>query len=689
VETLWRWRRSFDADGVGGLIAGKTGPKGPHKLTGRIIARVRELDEQGLSLAAIGAKVGVSVSTVRVALGRVVSGAGRPVGDASTEDDPDSENHVLAGQNLDGDPRDPDSDPGCRVGRVGGESAEPSGAALAALPIPVPRTAERALARFGELIEAPVVFTQGAHLPLAGLLLILPALESTGLIAAFEATYGRLRNGFYGLRATLLMLLFLALLRDPRAEGATRIRPADVGRLLGLDRAPEVKTLRRKLTELASHCKGTQLQTSLAKAHANARPEALGFLHVDGHTRVYSGTRDLPKTHIARMHLAAHASAETWIADADADPVLVVTALPGASLAGELLRLAPQLRQLLGPDRRTTVIFDRGGWSPATFAALIEAGLDILTYRKGPFDPLPETAFSAQTYTDLDGDQRHYTLAQTTVALPLPNGDTLPLRQIHRLAPGGVQIPILTSRTDLAAAALCWRLAARWRQENYFKYARQHFALDALDSYAAIADDPDRLVPNPAKKHTHAAVAAARAALSDAENHLSAALDDAAARARQPGSQGRADVDPAATAALTQAQDQLDQALTASRATPGHLPLGQVRPNAALIDEQRKLITHAIRMAAYNAESTLARMIRPHYARAEDEARALIREAMTLSGDLQITRDTLHLRLDPASAPRRSRALAALCDQLTTTETIFPGAQLKIAYSIKGHTETS
>jgi hypothetical protein len=88
-----------------------------------------------------------------------------------------------------------------------------------------------------------------------------------------------------------------------------------------------------------------------------------------------------------------------------------------------------------------------------------------------------------------------------------------------------------------------------------------------------------------------------------------------------------------------------------------------------------KLLTHAIRMAAYNAESTLARMLRPHYSRADDEARALLREAFTLSGDLDITGDTLHVRLDPATAPRRSRALHALCQQLTETGTRYPEHQ--------------
>ncbi|HEY5515101.1 MAG TPA: hypothetical protein VIK12_02700, partial [Pengzhenrongella sp.] len=57
----------------------------------------------------------------------------------------------------------------------------------------------------------------------------------------------------------------------------------------------------------------------------------------------------------------------------------------------------------------------------------------------------------------------------------------------------------------------------------------------------------------------------------------------------------------------------------------------------------------------------------------------------TLPGDLQITGTTLHVRLDPASAPRRSRALAALAAELTTTATRYPGTNLTIAYSVKGH----
>jgi hypothetical protein len=104
---------------------------------------------------------------------------------------------------------------------------------------------------------------------------------------------------------------------------------------------------------------------------------------------------------------------------------------------------------------------------------------------------------------------------------------------------------------------------------------------------------------------------------------------------RAPGGCLSVTVDPTADTALG-AQDDLATAQTASRATPSHLPLGQVRPGSRLLETECKLLTHAIRMSAYTTESALARLIRPHYSRGQDEARALIREAFTLSGDLQI-----------------------------------------------------
>ena len=668
--TLWTWRRDFAAGGVLALVRARTGPKGPIKLTASVAARVAVLDGAGTTLAKIAALTGVSTATVRVALGRVTPRDQVPV--------------------------EPDIDPDVAV-----EDPEDNAEVddLVVLAAPEPRTAERVAARFGDLVEAPVVITEGAQLPLAGLLLALPALEMTGLLPVAAEVFPPMRKGFYGLRAVLLMGVFLALLREPRAEAATRIRPADLGRVLGLDRAPEVKTLRRKLSELAGHGKGAVLQAALGRHHATARPDAVGFLYLDGHVRVYTGTRELPKTHIARMRIAGPATEETWVTDTDGDPVMVITAAPSQSLAAELARLLPDLRALIGPDRACTVVFDRGGYSPAVFTQIIAAGFDVLTYFKGAWAHFGSEAFTTVDYESPDGTGHTYELAERLIDLPVPAqpatgrqgskpASTLTLRLVVRRSPGGHQTPILTNRTDLSGAQVAYRMAARWRQENYFKYAREHFALDALASYADQPDALGRLVPNPAKARAGDQVSVARAQLVAAQGGVADAIDAAGVRARQPGSGGKATVDPAAGQALSTATSDLDAAQTASRETPSHLPLGQVRPGSRLLETETKLLTHAIRMSAYNTESALARLLRPHYAQGDDEARALLREAFALSGDIQITGDTLHVRLDPASAPRRSNALAALCVELTDTATRYPGTDLTLAYSIKGHAAT-
>ena len=147
----------------------------------------------------------------------------------------------------------------------------------------------------------------------------------------------------------------------------------------------------------------------------------------------------------------------------------------------------------------------------------------------------------------------------------------------------------------------------------------------------------------------------------------------------------KATVDPAAGQALTAAQHDLTAAKKTSSSAPTHLPLGQVRPGSRLLETECKLLTHAIRISAYNSESALARLLRPHYSRSEHEGRALLGEAFTLSGDLHINEGTLHVRLDPASAPRRTKALAALCTELTATATRYPGTDLVLAYSVKDH----
>jgi hypothetical protein len=304
--------------------------------------------------------------------------------------------------------------------------------------------------------------------------------------------YGSIGPAFYGLRTTFIALLLMALLRIKRPEALKEHSPDDLGRVLGLDRAPEVKTLRRKLSRLAALGRATDFGRALAQKRVADRGAAMGFLYIDGHVRVYHGKRTLPKTHVARRRLAMPATTDYWVNDVTGDPVFVVTAEANAGMVKMLPGVLEQVRALVG-ERRITIVFDRGGFSPKLFLRLIADGFDILTYCKGPTRRVARSSFTLHEEV-IDGRKVSYTLADQGVRLL---AGKLRLRQVTRLSEDGHQTPVLTSRRDLSAVEVAFRMFERWRQENFFKYLREEYALDALVDYDVVADNPARDVPNP------------------------------------------------------------------------------------------------------------------------------------------------------------------------------------------------
>ena len=638
-NSLVRWRTAYRAGGAGALVTDRPGPRGPSKLTEAKRAEIAALRASGLSLAAVARRTGVSTDTVRRAT--TVVPVAPSVPDATREEEPN-------------------------------DGAE-EGAPLVPLASPAERGGERALARFGMINDAPPEICEGASLPVVGTLLILPALAATGLLEIAARVYGARAAAFYSLRSLFCSIVFACLLGEPRAEGFSRLCPKDLGRLVGLDRGPEVTTVRRRIEELARMGRADRLIDGLARHHLAAHPEAAGVFYVDGHVRAYHGGREVGKAHVARIRLAMPAELDTWVCDANGDGVLVWSADPGASLVGELRATAAAVRALVGDGARPTICFDRGGWSPKLFKQLTLAGFDVLTYRKKPAPSEPRRAFRPYTHIDGRGHEHHYLLADRTVAISYEGAKRrFTCRQITRLDPAtGHQTQVLTTRGDGDPAQIAHCMFSRWSQENFFRYMRSHYGLDALDSYAVTDDNPTRSVPNPARKDADRALAAARRSLASAEaNEGRAAL-------------GGRRADPEITQAFGDAQAEIDRLARKAKTIPARAPLGLVRPKAVRVIPERKRIHDAIRMATYNAESALARLLGPHYARAADEARSLLREAFASPADLEVVGSELHVRLDPLSAPRRTAAIAGLCEDLTATKTIYPGTDLTLVYSVK------
>lgn len=375
---------------------------------------------------------------------------------------------------------------------------------------PLDRSMDRLLATMGLLDDASPRFAPAQNLSRAGVLVAIPALVASGLLPLAEKIYRSLGPAFYGLRTTLVAYVLLALLRIPRPEALKAYPPAELGRIVGLDRMPEVKTLRRKLAQLAIRKGSYRLGHALAQQRLVERGQVFAFLYLDGHVRVYHGQRTLPKTYVTRTHLAAPATTDYWLNDQRGDPLFVVTADANAAMTQMLIPVLNEVRQLLGSDQRVTVVFDRGGWSPKLFLRLLGMNFDFLTYRKGRIRRRIAPHRFAHHEARLEGRRVQYLLHEQPVRFLKGK---LRLRQITRLTEDGHQTPIVTSRWDLPAVVLAYRMFARWRQENFFKYMGAEYLLDALADYQVEADDPTRSVPNPARKAVVKELRMARGAL--------------------------------------------------------------------------------------------------------------------------------------------------------------------------------
>jgi Transposase DDE domain len=476
----------------------------------------------------------------------------------------------------------------------------------------------------------------------------------------------------------LLTLLLMALWRIKRPEGLKEHSPQELGRVLGLDRAPEVKTLRRKLARLAAVGRAAQFGCALAQQRVAARAATLGFLYVDGHVRVYHGQHRLPKTHVTRLRLSLPATSDYWVNDATGDPLFVVTAEANAGMVKMLPGILEQVRALVG-KRRLTVAFDRGGFSPKLFQQIIASGLDLLTYRKGRCPRIPRPRFRNRSLR-VAGKPVTYLLADQEVRLLKGR---LRLRQVTRLAEDGHQTPILTSRRDLPPAQVAYRMFARWQQENFFKYMREEYALDALAEHAVVPDDPCREVPNPAWAAVDAQLRQAQAQLDrlQAEYGLEAFTNPERQRPTMRGfkiAQGKLGQK------ICLAWQRLLQLEKRRAAVPKRVPVQTITQEPIVkLAPERKHLTNLIKMVAYQGESDLLRLVAAHYHRVKDEGRTLIQSALASAADLEVTATELRITLAPQSSPHRTRAIAALCQELTATETIFPGSQLRLHYTVR------
>jgi hypothetical protein len=553
-------------------------------------------------------------------------------------------------------------------------------------------TIERLAASVGMLDEVTPRFEAALDVPNGGVLLALPALLACGLLRHADK-YFRLPAGFYGLKTIFLLLAFMALARLKSMEALRYCAPGEWGKILGVDRAPEVRTLRVKVKILADQKQAFPWSAELCNEWMAEVPQEAAVLYVDGHIRVYYGdTKQLPKHYIARERLCLSATADYWVNAMDGKPFFVVSQAVDPGLLQVLERdIIPRLEKdvpnqpsadQLAADpllHRFTVVFDREGYSPDFLLKMKKRRIACLTYHKYAGEDWPQEEFLPVVVRLASGEGTTMRLAERGAKL----GGKLWVREIRKLTKTGHQTSILSTDYKSAAAVVAPAMFARWSQENFFRYMRQSYNLDGLVDYGTETVPDTTMVVNPAHRTLDGQTRKKIGMLNRKITEFGAMNleGDIEPRKVEAFTQRKSDLQDSITSLQKEVADLKDQ----RRATKRHIPYKELPPDARFdrLRTQSKHFIDTIKMISYRAETAMAYIVRQPMTR-YDDARSLLRAIYSTEANIlpDLQAKTLTVRLHPLANTSSDQAVRHLCAELNATEILFPGTELRLIYEL-------
>ena len=551
---------------------------------------------------------------------------------------------------------------------------------------------DRLAAAVGLLDAAPLEFESVDDVPMGGVLCALPALLTLGLLRHTRDSFS-LPKGFYPIETIFLALAFLQLARIRSLESLRYQAPGEWGKLLGLDRIPEVKTMREKLGLLVSESGRAQKWSSmLAKEWMAAQPEAAGTLYIDGHVRVYHGAlTKLPRHYVSRQRLCLRGTTDYWVNAMDGQPFFVVTQPVDPGLLCVLReQVVPRLKtdvpgqpsaeQLAAQPllHRFTLVCDRESYSPDFFKEMRQERIAVITYHKFPGPPWADEEFTSRPVKLVHGEEVTLDLAERGVRL----SNDLWVREVRHRDRCGHQTSILATdyvgNLDRVSAAMF----ARWCQENFFKYMIEHYGLDRLIEYGTEPLPETTQVVNPAWRKLDSEVRKQAAIQSRQQAQFGALLlpeqatvTDATLHEQHKGR---------ILKSIQDRQLQLDALKTQRKQMPKHVLLRDLpEPDRfTQLHTDKKHLVDTIKMISYRAETMLVLLAREKLARADEDARAWVRGLMCSTVDLRpdLQAKTLTIRLHRQATAAQDAVLHHVCAELNSTETIYPRTDLRLIF---------
>jgi len=553
------------------------------------------------------------------------------------------------------------------------------------------RVEERTLAAFGKLESTPLQFESCQSLPFGGVLLLIPFLVTSGLLT-YRDHYSELKKGYYYIEIIILLLALMYLCRIKSVEQLKQISPGDFGKLLGLDRIPEVKCMRNKLRMITDQQKAAPWMMDLGQSWAGG--EENEFYYIDGHVQIYYGHKaKLGKKYVSRQKLCLPGMQEFWINNQDGSPYFFVTGQVNEKLQEVITeQILPKLLKEMpckytdeqlesDPDLpRFTMVFDREAYSPSFFGMLWEEHrVAVLTYRKNVEGRWDADDFTTNTL-NIEGVDTQMDLCEKQIVL-----DKVPMREVRKLNQDGHQTSVLTTHKKLAILSVAIYMFARWTQENFFRYMRQDYRLDTIVQNTVDQIDKDFEVVNPEYsnldyklKKVREKTQRRKARLFDIQEKLSKQNIDHLSKLETQQSKVQEQIN--------RLEKQEDQLIIKRKAVSYKIKIKDMPDSIrySSLNMESKRFQNVIKMICYRAETSMANKLMPHFKRSKDEKRSLIKSLIKTPIDLKCDYKSkkLTISLYSQSNPRMNKAAEKLCQLLNETQTQYPGTKLQLEYQM-------
>ena len=530
----------------------------------------------------------------------------------------------------------------------------------------------------------------------------MPALAENGLFRHIPNTLVQV-TGYYSTLHVIVLLAHMALCRIKTVEQLQYQPPGELGKLLGLDRVPEVRCLRQKLAALSLEDGPKKLAGLLSRDWLEAAPELAGALYVDGHVRLYHGSQTkLPRRYVSRQRLCLRGTTDYWVNDVLGQPFFAVERpidhgmleVLRSDIVPRLLKEVPgqPTKEELKTDRyraRFVILFDREGYSPRFFKEMWqEHRIACITYHTYPKADWPAAEFAEIETTLPGGEQVRLNLAERGSWLGGRKSGQW-VREVRKLTSSGHQVSLISTAFSGSAVQDSVRLFSRWSQENFFRYMMEHFAIDLLNEYQT-EEIPETKQPvvNPKWRELDRQKRSVKSKLTNRQARFAALTlhpeSDEAAVAKWE--RGKAE--------LVEVIKQLDKEMTEInvelKKTPRHLAWDALPASEKFqrLAPSRKQLVDTVKMIAYRAETAMASIVRESLARTDD-ARSLLRDLFRSEADIlpDLQHQVLRVQVHPMSNPRSNKAIAHLLDHLNAAEFTYPGTNLHLVYSIAGAVE--